>query len=166
MVARYSLSRVMALARGFAESNMTSTVQIVRKQPPVFDDVTGDLASGAPLLVYSGKARVTPASGLVRFSFGDEPSYFSSAVVSVPVVTEVLPRVDDLVLVVTSPGDSMMAGRVFTVQHVDAGGQFPAVRQLQVVGVQESQQWVFDFGVDGRAASGVAAGGVGGFGVV
>jgi hypothetical protein len=133
--------RVIVVAREFAESNMTAEVSITRKASAVFDAETGSLTSGEPVVVYEGKARIYTVQGPVQNSYGDEPTYFSSTIVSVPVVTATLPRVDDLIEVTAHMADPIMVGRVFRVQDVEAGGQWMAARKLQVTGVQESQQW-------------------------
>lgn len=134
-------NRVIAVAREFAESNMTAMVSITRKAAPVFDPETGGLASGEPIVVYEGKARIYSATGPVTYNIGDEPTYFSSTMVSIPVITDDIPRVDDLVTVLEYLSDPLMVGRTFRVQDVEAGGQWMAARKLQVTGVQESQQW-------------------------
>ena len=70
---------------------------------------------------------------------------FSSSYVSLPLTvddeaTDV--QVDDIVLVLEHP-DPAVVGRAFRVMDVDAGGQFPAARRLQVTGVQRSRNWEF-----------------------
>lgn len=133
--------RTVRVAREFAESNMTATVRITRKAAALFDPQTGGLVSGDPVIIYEGKARIYTVQGPVTMAYGDEPAYFSSSMVSVPVITPTMPRVDDLVEVLTHHSDPMMVGRYFRVQDVESGGQWMAARKLQVSGVQESQQW-------------------------
>ena len=141
MIPTIDHERTMRVAREFAESNMTATVAITRKSAPVFDPQTGGLASADPDIVYIGKARIYTVQGPMTMSYGDEPAYFSSSIVSIPVITTELPRVDDLIRVLDYPSDPTMKDRFFRVQDVESGGQWMAARKLQVTGVQESQQW-------------------------
>lgn len=162
MLPAVNYTRVTYYARRYAESNMISTVSIVRKTDPAFNALTGEVVSSPPLAVYDGKARIWTVSGPVQYNFGDEPTFFSSAFVSIPAVTAEDPMVDDLVLVVTHPGDSAMVGRVFQVKDVEAGGQWMSSRRLQVQGVQESKQWLWPTVIQGFVAEATASGGSGG----
>jgi len=150
--------RALFYGRRFAESNMRSTVTIVRKAPALFNDVTGELAAASPTLVYQGRARVSPDSGPLNYSFGDEQQHFTSAVISVPVSAPILPMVDDVVTVTAHPGDPVMVGRTFAVMDVESGGQWLSSRRLQVTGVQASPEWptisVFDSSAAGSSGSG------------
>lgn len=131
---------VRRYARRFAESNMTAVVRITRMDSPNFDDLDGILSAIAGDLVYEGQARVYGVAGPVQMALGEEPQYFSSTYVSIPLAST-MPRVDDVVEVLWHLDESMV-GRKFRVQDVEAGGQFPTVRRMQVMGVQRSKQWV------------------------
>lgn len=133
MAARY--------AKAYAESLMIATVKIERKGAPAFDSVTGAVSSGAPSPIYEGKARIWSVTGPMQLSFGDEPTYYSNTFATIPVATEPIPRIDDVLTVINHPGDPGIEGRVFQVKDVEAGGQFLPSRRLQLVGVQESKQW-------------------------
>lgn len=126
-------------ARAFAEANMQATVRIERPTAPVFDRSTGELGMAPDALVYQGKARVYGVQGPATYALGDEPQYFSSSFVSIP-HGAAEPRIDDVVEVLTHP-DASLVGRFFRIQDVEAGGQMPAVKRLQVVGIQPSRGW-------------------------
>jgi hypothetical protein len=138
---------VQRYVRTFARGNMRDTVRIGRSGAPVFDEETGTLQAASPTAIYEGPARVAAVSGPVSYSIGDEPQHFSQTYISIPVVDDdgvpvPAPQVEDVVLVLTNPGDPEMVNRTFQIQDVESGGQWPAVRRMQVVGVQASPQWI------------------------
>lgn len=136
-------------ARRFAERNMTAWVRIVRMKQPAFDDANGvvtpvvsDSINGLGE-VYYGPARVYTVSGPVTYSLGDEQQYYSSSYISIPVAIEdavPAPQVDDVIEVVQHD-DPLMAGRMFRVMDVEAGGQWIAARRMQVTGIQRARNW-------------------------
>lgn len=130
---------VTRYARRYAEANMTAKVKITRMEEPAFDDTSGDLSALEAYVVYEGKARVYTISGPMTMNLGEEPQYFSSTYVSIP-LDVVMPQVDD-VIEVLAHGDWAVVGRKFRVMDVEGGGQYPAVRRMQVTGVQNSKQW-------------------------
>lgn len=139
-------SLVERYVRSYARGNMRDTVRIHRSGKSVFDEATGTLQAAEGVPIYEGPARVYSVTGPVSYSLGDEPQHFSSTFVSIPVIGDDgqpvnAPQIFDVVVVVTAPGDPEMAGRTFTIQDVEAGGQWSAVRRLQVVGVQASPVW-------------------------
>jgi hypothetical protein len=132
--------------RAYARGNMRDIVRVQRSGRSEFDSATGTLQAGSPVTIYEGPARVYSVTGPVSYSLGDEPQHFSSTYVSIPVIGDDgqpvnAPQVNDVLTIVTAPGDPEMAGRTFQIQDVEAGGQWSAVRRLQVVGVQASPQW-------------------------
>lgn len=144
--ARVNHGQVEAYVRRYARFNMRNTVRITRPTEPVFDPLTGTLDSSDDELVYEGIARIYTVQGPLTYSLGDEPQQYSSTYVSIPVTDEagvplLAPRVEDVVTVLTSPTDVSMEGRTFQIQDVEAGGQWMAVRRLQVAGIQASKRW-------------------------
>lgn len=138
---RRSTQLARPYAQAYAEGNMIATVRIVRPSAPSFDRATGGLTSmGAETLVHEGPGRVYNVTGPVQYALGDEPQYYSSTFISIP-ITATKPRVDDVVEIVDHP-DPNIVGRFFRVQDVEAGGQIPVVHRMQAVGVQASRQWV------------------------
>jgi len=131
---------VTRYARRYAEANMTAAVTITRMAEPSLDDLTGGLTATEQFVLYSGKARVYGVSGPMTMSLGEEPQYFSSTYVSIPLAAP-MPHVDDMIEV-TAHHDWTLVGRTFRVMDVESGGQYPAVRRMQVTGVQNSKQWV------------------------
>jgi hypothetical protein len=132
-------TEVIRYAQRYAEANMTATVAVSRMAEPSLDSITGNLAAIEAFLLYQGKARVYGVSGPMTMSLGEEPQYFSSTYVSIPLAAP-MPQVDDVVEVLTHH-DWTVVGRLFRVMDVEAGGQYPAVRRMQVTGVQNSKQW-------------------------
>ena len=157
---RINYDLVLYYTRRFAESNMRSTVSVLRKPEPVYDPASGRVASADPEVIYSGVARIAPVTGPLSYVLGDESQQFQQAMVSIPAVTDDLPAVKDLVVVSAHPGDPTVVGRVFQVLDVEAGGQWLASRRLQVVGVQEAPYWSRLVKMVTAAASAAAGGGV------
>jgi len=144
--ARINHDRVEQYVRRYARFNMRNTVRIVRPTAPVFDEQTGSLASASTEVIYEGLARIYTVQGPVTYMLGDEPQHYSSTFVSIPVTDELneplpAPRVEDVVVVLDAPSDINLVGRTFQVQDVESGGQWIAVRRLQVVGIQASKVW-------------------------
>lgn len=129
---------VTRYARRYAEANMTATVRITRMDEP-FLNSSGDLIPEEMFTIYEGKGRVYSVSGPMTMNLGEEPQYYSSTYISIP-LSATLPRVDDVVEVLTHR-DWTMPGRKFRVMDVEAGGQYPAARRMQVTGIQRSKQW-------------------------
>lgn len=139
LIARSTVA-VRPLAQAYAEGNMIAMVKVTRPTAPVFDRDTGGLAAmGADSVRYEGKARVYSVTGPVQYALGDEPTFYSSTFVSIP-ITAPIPRVDDVVEILSHP-DPNIVGRSFRVQDVEAGGQIPVVHRMQVVGIQASREW-------------------------
>lgn len=130
---------VTRYARRYAEANMTAKVRVTRMTDASLSDDTGDLTAQEQYIVYEGKARVYAVSGPMTMNLGEEPQYFSSTYVSIP-LEAALPHVDDVVEVLNH-GDWTMRGRRFRVMDVEGGGQYPAVRRMQCTGIQNSKQW-------------------------
>jgi hypothetical protein len=126
----------------YVNLNMHHAVLITRMTDPVFDSTTGTLSAQLAEVVYSGAARIYSVTGPVTYSLGDEPQFFSTTYVSIPLEDGWdEPRRADVVEIVASPNDPAMVGRQFQVTDVEAGGQYTACRRLSVIGVQESQNW-------------------------
>jgi hypothetical protein len=149
--ALYSTRTSAYIARVYAERNMTASVVIMRPATPGFRTDSGMLDATSMGEVYAGRARLYTVSGPVTMGIGDEPTYYSSTYVSIPLavsdpfsnpVAEIAqsPRVDDIVQV-TGHLDPLMVDRYFRVLDVEAGSQFPVSRRMQCVGIQDSKQW-------------------------
>jgi hypothetical protein len=148
---RYSTRAGAYIARVYAERNMNASVRIWRPDSPDFMPSDGKLYADEMFQVYEGKARVYTVSGPLTMGVGDEPTYYSSTMVSIPLaLTDPYsspeleipqsPRVDDVVQVTSHP-DPLMMDRYFRVVDVEAGSQFPVTRRMQCVGIQASKQW-------------------------
>ena len=135
---------VRRYAQKYAEMNMDAEVTITRPNAPSAVSNTGQISATTYSTVYTGKARVTTASGPVQYSFGEEPQYFSSSQVSIPLVKTngdpTMPQVNDLVTV-TDHHDALMIGRAFRVMDVQAAGQFESARTMSVTGAQRWEGW-------------------------
>ena len=138
-IVRRSTLVAQPIARQYAEGNMLAQVLITRGEEPVFDSYTGLTTVVPKETIWDGIARIYGVTGPVQYSVGEEPTYYSSTNISIPLASP-KPRVDDLVLVVFHL-DLGLVGRRFRVQDVEAGGQLPVVHRMQAVGIQSSKQW-------------------------
>lgn len=141
---RVNAGLVRQYAQKYAEMNMTATVRIDRPAPATLDNATGDVTAQVQKTVYEGKARLSTVSGPVQYSLGEEPQYFSSGTVYIPLLDAdgqpTTPQVNDVVIVTSHP-DVLMVNRAFRVMNVNASGQFVATRELSVTGVQRWEAW-------------------------
>jgi len=141
---RVNTGLVRQYAQRYSEMNMTAMVRIDRPDVASLNATTGDVTAQVLKTIYEGKARVSAVTGPVQYSLGEEPQYFSSGTVFVPLTNEdgtpTTPQVNDIV-VVTAHLDVLMVNRAFRVMNVQASGQFVAARELSVTGVQRWEAW-------------------------
>lgn len=135
---------VTALATRFALRNMGDAV-LVTRMADTQEQPDGTLVGVPDTTVYEGIARFYNVSGPVTYQLGEEPQYFSSSYVSIPVIDPATgqptePMIDDVVTALEHP-DPLMVNKLFRVMDVESGGQFGPVRRLQLTGVQPSKQW-------------------------
>lgn len=124
------------MARQYAEGNMIATVRVTRKTAATFNRTTGGAARGGTTTVYEGIGRVYRINGGPTMDLGDEPLYFTSATVSIPLSAS-RPHVNDVVTVLSHP-DPNVVSRVFKVDAVAAGGQIPVAHEMACTGIQDS----------------------------
>lgn len=134
------IAKAAKLAKSYAEGNMNAAVRITRPTDPVFNRTTGFLAEPTEALIYSGKARITTLSGPVQLSVGDDPQFYSSCYVSIPLAST--PQVDDIVQITAHP-DTAIVGRFFRIEDVEGGSEMPVVRRMRCMGVQHSRKQVY-----------------------
>ena len=141
---RVNTGLIRQYAQRYAEMNMTATVRIDRPGVPSLDATSGDVTATVSKTVYTGKGRVSTVSGPVQYSLGEEPQYFASGTVFIPLLDDdgqpTTPQVNDVVIVTSHP-DVLMVNRAFRVMNVNASGQFVATRELAVTGVQRWDGW-------------------------
>lgn len=144
---KVNTSLVRRYAQKYSEMNMTSIVRVDRPGTPTLDTSGGDVTAVVSKVVYEGKGRVSTVSGPVQYTLGDEPQYFSSGSIIIPLLDEdgqpTTPQVNDIVTVL-SHADVLMVNRAFRVMNVSASGQFVAAREMAVTGVQRWEAWTPD----------------------
>jgi len=141
---RVNTGLIRQYAQKYSEMNMTATVRIDRPNPATLDTNTGDVTAQVQKTIYEGKGRVSTVSGPVQYSLGEEPQYFSSGTVYIPLIDQdgnpTTPQVNDIVIVTSHP-DVLMVNRAFRIMNVNASGQFVSTRELSVTGVQRWEAW-------------------------
>lgn len=123
--------RQQAYGRATAAAQMNCRVEISRPGEPTFNETTG-IFTPALQVIYSGAGRIWALDSAGTITAGDgswtqESTYCSIAWDSLPV-----PRRDDILTVVSCPGDPSLNGHAFQVQDVDGGGQLRVSRRMRV----------------------------------
>lgn len=151
LVARRSLAFAQTLAQPYALGNMNSLVIISRHggwdpatgeyKPPSEDVVIyadEDYDPEDPLTHIGGPAGVTPTQGPITLGFGDEPFYQDSIDIYIPKSAPILPRIDDVVLVQSTP-DPQFINRQFTITNVVGSGRIVSSIHLRAQGPAPSR---------------------------
>lgn len=133
------------IAEAYATANMVAKVRITRPDGWAFNPETGQETPKPDFVVYpvageDGRARIYPVSGAVIQGMGDEPQYFDTTYVSIPLVTTNTPRIDDVIEVIEHK-DPRTVGRLFRCTGHEVGGQLPAVQRMSATGIAPSKQW-------------------------
>ncbi|MGW0626427.1 DUF6093 family protein [Streptomyces sp. NPDC002758] len=128
-----ALEAVLAAGRREHEAIMLDTVRIWRPGPAVFDRSTGTTASGAPVELYAGKARVKPfgRSASTGVEAGEREVVVREYVVSLPF--SALPAGGETVLAgdqvqVTASADPRLTDRTLWVSVSQLNAQATAWR--------------------------------------
>lgn len=135
-----SMSAAQARAQAYAEATQNSTISITRPASATYDEVARKYTKPAMGAVYNGSAGITIGAGPITLGIGDEPTYYDSCTVYIPHDPPTLPRIDDVVLVLTSP-DVDLVGRSFRITNVPVGGRITTSIALSATGIAPSRQW-------------------------
>lgn len=151
LVARRSLAFAQSIAQPYALGNMNSLVIITRHggwdpntgeyKPPEEDVViyaNEDYDPLDPLTHIGGPAGITPTQGPIVLGYGDESSYEDSVGVFIPKTAPILPRIDDVVLVMAGP-DPQFFGRQFRVDAVTGSGRIVSSIKMRASGAAPSR---------------------------
>lgn len=138
--AQRSLAFAQEHSQTYAEAVMNSTVRITRPASATYDEATREYNRPVVSAVYTGDAGITVAAGPITYSVGDEPTYYSSITCYVPHALDILPRIDDVIEVLTGP-DADLNGRAFRVTDVPVGGRISTSMALSATGIAPSRQW-------------------------
>lgn len=130
-------------AASYASGNRAFEVRITR--PAVlgtFNRATKAFSNPADQLIYRGPARIYTAVGGAELEVGDERTVFSTATASIDSYSGPPPQSDDLVEVLSTPQSTQthLAGRVFSIGSVQAGGHFDIGYVLALSSVAASRR--------------------------
>lgn len=147
LITRRSLSYAQNYSRQHVEGAMNSLVIVTRSG--AFNPDTGEYDPTNAVVLYDdadypgvgGQAGVTPTSGPINFSGGDEAVFFDSITVYIPKYMPIKPRIGDVIQVMAGP-DNNVLGRFFRVTSVPAGGRLVPSNAMQASGLAPSRQWV------------------------
>lgn len=132
VAARYIRKRV--------NEQMAYRVQIYRAGAAAFNGTTGVYTTNAKNLIYEGKGRIWYAGGGSAISIGDGDIVITPTYLSIPFETDPVPRVDDVVVVISSP-DPDFIGRTLRITSVDSGSYIHPARKMQVVVWSDNRTW-------------------------
>ena len=138
--AQRSLAFAQHRAQDFSESVMNSVIKVERPAVASYNETARAYTKPTMSPVYDGKAGVTLASGAGTYSVGDEPTYYASITCHIPHAPAMMPMIDDVITIVTSP-DTDLIGRTFRVTDVPAGGRVATSVDLSATGIAPSRQW-------------------------
>jgi hypothetical protein len=141
------------LATRVIEGNMTSTIRLTRQDPESikWNPETNKIDAGDQDVIWEpnpdagpddpprGIATIKTVSGPVTMTLGDEPQYFSSTFISIPMRART-PQANDIAEILTCP-DEKLVGRFYRIVDVELGGQLPVVHRMQAVGIQPGPYW-------------------------
>lgn len=128
-------------ARRRSTDHMDSTIKLFRYGQISFDDLTGMLTVPDRDPIYTGIARIWQLDEGQPVISGDADIATASTSISIPFYS-VMPKRDDIVVVVLCPQDTNLVGTAFRVMNVDGGGLIGAVRRMQCVALADSGQWL------------------------
>lgn len=143
-----SLAYGQTLSQDYSNRAMNSLVRVVRPAVAGYNETTREYTKPTTVVVYDSAvtpgagdiAGVTAANGPITYSVGDEPTYYESLTVTIPVTCPIQPRIDDLVTILSNP-DRDLVGRVFRVMDVPAGGRINPTTTMACTGIAPSRQW-------------------------
>lgn len=139
------------LAQRTIEGNMTSLVRITRggDTAPVWNPETHRTERPEPEVIWEpvegeapptyGIATIKTVSGPVTMALADEPQYFQSTFISIPLRAR-QPETDDMIEVLACPNPKLV-GRHYRVVDVEEDGQLVTGYRMQVVGIQPGRTW-------------------------
>ena len=145
-IARKSMRFAQRLASSTATGSMNSRVVIRRGGG--WDPETYEYSPSRTTVIYDdpdtpdagGIAGITVAQGGSQLDLGDEPQYFDSVTVFLPIDLVTQPMINDIVVVKDNP-ESDLIGRMFRVVNVPVGGRIAASTQLACTGIAPSREW-------------------------
>lgn len=130
------------IAADYAAGNRIYVVTLERPgRVGDFNRLTGQWVDTPDATLYTGPARIYPASGGADLEIGDERTPFNAATISINLYEGLPPRVDDVVRVTSTPlsRSTHLADRVFEVTGIDVGGHFSIGWSLQTLGAGPSR---------------------------
>lgn len=133
-------SRTLAYVRRRAEAAMTGTVKVLSLIAPTYDDNTLIMTTGVATQIYQGVARIRTELAGGAIVAGDSVIQTSATTVSLPYDAAV-PKIDDIVVVLSFGADTELEDDVFQIKDVGGGGLIRATRQLQVVAYRANRWW-------------------------
>lgn len=133
-VVRNSMNVAQPLAQAYAEGNMEIEIEITRPAMRGFDRDAAAMTARAAFTVYAGKAGMGEETGGQVFNLGDEPQYYASSYVVIPLDAG-RPQVNDDVKIVTHR-DPELVDRHYRITAVSSGGRLPASRKCSLVGAE------------------------------
>lgn len=133
-------SRTQRYVRARARANMLGVVQIIRAVKPTYDAITLLMTAASAQTVYEGAARIYAAQASAPIYVGEGIIATTGTIVSLPYDAAV-PKVDDIVVVVTFGSDPALETDTLLIKDVGGGGLIRATRQLACVAYQANRWW-------------------------
>lgn len=136
-----SIDKAVAFIKESVQWWNRDDVTITRVPEKNFDPATGSLTQGLASVVWTGKARVTPANPNNQ-SVGDEVFTYWTTTIYIPWNEQVqqIPRADDVLHIDSTHNDPHLRGRAWRIIDVSVA-TFGVSRALTCTTLQESGEW-------------------------
>lgn len=126
--------------RARAVAHMDCQVVLSRHRDGYLDQSSGLYTADTGTVIYKGIARIWDSNTGTIINVGEADLATTATYCSIPFDSEV-PRVDDLLRVVSASIDTALETRGFRVVGVDGGGLTRATRRMQITALAENRSW-------------------------
>ena len=126
--------------RNRAQQHMEATVKVYKSGDVGFDPTTGISVFPDREPYYEGIARIWQVNEGDMVLSGEAQITQLTTNISIPWDAP-SPRKDDIVVVVTNPPDTRLAGWVFHCVYVDGGGYIGGTRRMRTTALTDSANW-------------------------
>lgn len=126
--------------RDRAQAHMNCTIILSRHRDGLLDPDSGLYTADTGKVIYRGKARIWDSTTGAIINVGEADLATTATYCSIPFDSE-MPRVDDLIRVISAPVDGALESRGFRVMNVDGGGLIRATRRMQITALAENRSW-------------------------
>jgi hypothetical protein len=119
---------------------MNCVIILSRHKDGYLDTGSGTYTAQSGEIIYEGIARIWDSNTGAIINVGEADLSTTVTYCSIPFDSPI-PHNDDLVRVITAPGDIALVTRGFRVMGLDGGGLARATRRMQISALAENRSW-------------------------